>query len=135
MTALARVVDAPWGDQVAVYLISEVGGHRLILRPGTPGTTDVIEPGVDPGPSLRLDYDTAQSLLHALAAHFGRALDSSHTRADYEHARTRLDRLTDALIESQARAQSTVQMQAGAAGPSAVDVVNEALQRGRADAR
>lgn len=100
MTTLARIVDQPWADQVAVYLITEVSGHRLIQRPGTPGTTDVVEPGTDPGPSLRLDYDTAQALLHALAGHFGSALDTAHTRADYEHARDRLDKLTDVIADA-----------------------------------
>lgn len=119
MTNLVRVTDEPWGDQVAVYLITEVGGHRLIQRPGNPGTTDVVDPGTDPGPSMRLDYDTAQALMHALAHHFGQVTDSAHTRADYDAERARTDRLTTALITAGQESAATVRAMLTAGNPDA----------------
>ena len=104
MTAQARVVDEPWADGVAIYLMRDLpgpGGTRTIDRPGHangPDARDVITPGADPGPSLRLDDDMAMQLLDALARHYRRATDTGTLRQDYEYERTRVDRLTDALI-------------------------------------
>lgn len=103
MTAIVKVVDQPWADQLAVYLITEVGGHRLIQRPNHvngPAVLDAITAGNDPGPSLHLDYDTARALMDALARHFGQVTDSTGTRADYDAERARVDRLTTALIRA-----------------------------------
>lgn len=100
MTARANVTDRPWSDGIAVYLTRTAGEHRFIVRPGATGMDEqaVIEPGVDPGPSMLLADDMAMVLLDALAAHYRRATDTGNLRADYDAERARVDRLTDALI-------------------------------------
>lgn len=103
MTAQARVVDEPWADGVAVYLLRRGDGITLIERPNHvngPGALDPVNPGVDPGPSLHLADDMALQLLEALAHHYGRATDATHLRRDYDAERRRVDTLTGALIDA-----------------------------------
>lgn len=99
MTATARIADRPWADGIAVYLMRRSDTVTLIERPGTPGTTEVVEPATDPGPSVTLDDDMAVALLDALARHYRRATDTGTLRADYEHERGRVDKAIGALTE------------------------------------
>lgn len=54
-----------------------------------------------PEASLKLSDDLARALLDALAEHYAGTTSSRQQRADYEHERTRVDRLIGALIGKQ----------------------------------
>ena len=48
-----------------------------------------------------------------------RVTDTGTLRADYEHARARIDRLTDALIDARKETSATVRAMLTAANPDA----------------
>lgn len=104
MTARARITAEPWADSIAVYLVRDTQGVRLVERPNHPEGAVTVIPGTVAVPSLRLDDDMAVALLDALAAHYRRATDTGTLRADYEKERARVDRLTEALITAHAHA-------------------------------
>ena len=53
---------------------------------------------------LSVREDHARALLQALVEHFQGAEDTRALRRDYDHEKQRVDRLVDALIESNRRA-------------------------------
>ena len=62
-------------------------------------TWETIDPLVHQDPTLRLSGDEARALLGALMTHFQGTDDQRLLRADYQHERERVDKLTDAVVE------------------------------------
>lgn len=58
-------------------------------------TDATSEPSSEP---LRLDEDAARAMYEALARHFGGAPDMAVIRRDYDHEKSRVDKMLDALI-------------------------------------
>lgn len=65
---------------------------EFYVAAGTRADVFAIEP-------LRLEQDAARALYEALRKHFGAAPETASLRADFEHERTRVDKMIDAMLE------------------------------------
>jgi hypothetical protein len=93
---VAIVPDAM--DGIALQIAHRTGEvtQQLIFDSGT---LESVEPGTTmPRPSLRLDDALGRALLDALAEHYGHTFGGRQQRADFEHERRRVDKLTDRLL-------------------------------------
>lgn len=93
-----RIVPDAAADGVAIQIVRRNESASFQLLFAVKQDTRV-EPGeAMPRPSLVLHDDLGRALLDALAEHYGGASPGRQQRADFEHERRRVDRLTDALI-------------------------------------
>jgi hypothetical protein len=85
-------------DGVAIQIAHRIGdGYTEVVT--FTQSTEIQPAGVYmPQPSLKLEDGLGRALLDALAEHYGNASGGRQQRADFEHERNRVDRLTDAVI-------------------------------------
>ena len=82
--------------------VSIKGDHtrRQLLRLDGPGRAwEEIDPATLAPATLTLPEEAARALLDALLRHYQGASDMHTVRADLLHERSRVDKLTDTLIE------------------------------------
>ena len=86
-------------DTISVFIGERTdSGVSQWFADGTVRFTAAHEASVQPVPSLRIREDHARALLGELQRYFQGGDDMRALRADYNHERTRVDKLTDALI-------------------------------------
>lgn len=95
-----RVSDDFMVDGLAIWISLKQGQSRRLLRLGTQGerTWEEIDPQTNVEPTLKLDGESARSLLDALLRHYQGASDMHTVRSDLLHERGRVDKLTAAVI-------------------------------------
>lgn len=95
-------------DHVNATLYVQIGrrtgdGHEVVIELGGAGhaTTVRFPEGISARPDelLAIPVDIARALHDALARHFGGTFESHQLRKDYDHERSRVDRLIGAVIE------------------------------------
>lgn len=91
-----RVVDEPWSDGVAIYVIRY--GERSREVRTADGRWQAILEAQQAEPTFRIGEDEARALLEALIRSFEGAEDTRQLRKDYEAERLRVDKFIDALV-------------------------------------
>lgn len=98
MTWRVRIVPDATVDGIALQIVNSGVGVTQQLRYSRL-STETVEPGISmPAPSLTVDDELGRALLDALAEHYGHTSGGRQQRADYEHERRRVDKLTDRLL-------------------------------------
>lgn len=102
MTEPWRIVIEPSAlvDGIAVQIARRVGDHveRLTFTANHEVLPYAEGAVLMPSPSLTVDDRLGRALLDALAGYYGGTTGGLQQRADFEHERSRVDRLIGALI-------------------------------------
>lgn len=109
MTARVFVASSdPLRRNLNIGFVNETSGGLWVLKPSLGGqiaTQSLLDPSHEfPEDSvLSISEEHGRALLQALVEHYQGAEDTRALRRDYDHERQRVDRLVDALIESNRR--------------------------------
>lgn len=99
MTWRVRIVPDATVDGIAIQMANR-SADGFVQVPVFRREDMTHEPGtVYPAPALTLDDALGRALLDALAEHYGNTAGGRQQRADFEHERTRVDKLTDRLLD------------------------------------
>lgn len=96
----AEVISSnPMAETIYLAVVERRGDrHAVVSEISTTGTVmQAHAEATEPVP-LVIDIEVARALLDALARHFGGTGDTRQLRKDYDHERSRVDKLTDAVI-------------------------------------
>jgi hypothetical protein len=97
VTWRVEVTRSAVADGVAIEIAHRSG--NVVERLHFTRQTEVVEPyAAAPVPSLVVDDGLGRALLDALADHYGNTSGGRQQRADFEHERRRVDKLTDRLL-------------------------------------
>lgn len=98
MTWRVRITPDAMVDGIAIQMADRVEGG-FVQVPVFRREDTTRGPGSEqPVPSLTLPDDLGRALLDALAEHYGSTSGGRQQRADFEHERRRVDKLTDGLL-------------------------------------
>lgn len=97
------------GFATEIYITNKMPDVRSFLQPdgnwvAVPVEEQMRRDGVKP--TCRLPMEMGRELLEALMRHYHGADDARMLRKDYDAERARVDKILDALVEGQLRAQS-----------------------------
>jgi hypothetical protein len=102
MTIRIHIGDDFTRMAVSIYVVDSIDQNRArVMQPeGSMWQWAEVDPsvGYEVPPTIRLPEDAARALLDSLAAHFGGVSEVQTLRKDYLAERSRVDKLTDALI-------------------------------------
>jgi hypothetical protein len=90
-----------YGMSLAFYIAEDRPDGRYLYQFGSDGLLSlnpVTEPGVQLKPTFALEDSVARALLDALTRYFHGAEDTRQLRKDYEHEKSRVDKLIDNLM-------------------------------------
>lgn len=98
MTWRVRIVPDAAIDGVAIQIAHHIGDGYTEIVTFTQSAEVQPSGAYMSQPSLKLDDGLGRALLDALAEHYGNSSGGRQQRADFEHERKRVDKLTDAVI-------------------------------------